>query len=92
MLTLVLGNDMLHLPHRLHIIVLLTDSHKIIKPMAYLLIVILADLGYLNLLIKGRLGDFLVVEDFLIQFLAIAQARELNLHIGGAGQTNHAAG
>ena len=84
-----LRDEVLHPRHDLHGIVLVAAVDEGVDVVADVLVVVLADLGDHNLVMRGRLRIFLRSKKFLVQFLAVAQTREDDLNVRAAGELDH---
>ena len=89
MLALVFGDDLLHLADDGHIIVGEGEAMKLLFVLEGLLIGIFANSCHLDLRMDGGLGLLGIIEDLLIELLAITQAGELDLDVLGTREVYH---
>ena len=79
MLRLILRYYLLHFPNDCHIIIGEGELIEVFLVLACQLVWILTNLGYHDLWMMGRNGGFLVVQDFLVKFLAISESNVLDV-------------
>ncbi len=86
---LVFGDDLLHLTDDGHIVVAEAESVEFLFVGEGLLVRILADGSDLDLRMDGRTRLLGIVEDLLVELLAIAESGELDLDITRSGKIDH---
>ena len=86
----VLWDDALHGSHGGHVIIEVRLGDEGVDLAADLRPIIFTDAGDADFVVERWFGLFLVVQDFLLEFLAIAQASVLNLDTLGSTQFDHA--
>ena len=79
MLALVLWNNLLHLLHYCHIIVGEGEVVEFLLVLARQLVWILTNLGYHDLWMMGWNRSFLIVQNFLEEFLSISESNVLDV-------------
>ena len=80
-ITFVFRDDVLHLADGFHFVEGLGGFDQVVNFARDLVVVILADLGDMDLLVECGLGAFQFVQDFFVEFLALAKPGVLDLHI-----------
>ena len=73
--------QVLHRRHNLHLVVRVAYVHQVLDAVLHLVVVILPHRGNHDFLVIRRLRQLLHVQQLLVQLFAVAQARELNLHV-----------
>lgn len=80
-ITFVFGDDVLHLADGFHLVEGLGGFDQVVNFARDLVVVILADLGDMDFLVKCGLGAFQFVQDFFVEFIALAETCVLNFQI-----------
>ena len=92
MLADILGHNLLHLVHSLHIVVLGSNIAKFLDITLSLVVLVIAHHSNANLLMERRQGVLVLVENFLVKFLTLTQTSILNLYVLGSTKQNHTLG
>ena len=85
-----LRHQVLHDGHRFHRIKVVAGLDEPVHRRRHVVIVVLADGGDHDLVVGSGLGVLAGGEEFLVEFLAVAEAGEFDLHVGAAGEADHA--
>ena len=88
--TLELRDEVLHLRYDLHGVVFVAAGDEGVDVVGDVLVVVLADLGDHDLVVRGGFGVLFRGKELFIEFLAMPEAREDDLHVGAAGELDHA--
>ena len=86
---LIFWNDLLHLPHGLHIIIVLGNLNQFLNILVHLIIVILPHLSDTDLFMERRFRALQFVQHLLIEFLSRTKTRILDLNVLGPREFDH---
>ena len=89
-ITFVLRDDVLHFADGFHLVEGFGGFDQVVNFARDLIEVILADLGDMDLLVECGLGAFKFVQDFFVEFLALAKTGVLNLYVLHPGRETFA--